>query len=500
MLFGAIAVLNHPTPRAVRMAGAFVAAFLLCSFVDGFGGGKLGIPSAWAKTPKPKTNSNRGKSKTSTQSAVDAVGFAEQTGVVPKEPPEPPSDWSVTGNLRSEVALWALRFSSNPFAKARQSIDLDVRFKKGPFRLVLSGHAEYDFKYLHDRDSYDTPTLDEYEGRLLPREAIIELSNGRFSLTAGYQIVAWGSADYLPTLDVVNPRDYREVGLAELANLRQPVLATRIGAYGGGHRFEAMMIHLPSFGLRTPPAGPYSNLISLFPKGALFGKEYHHLNDRFSQQFLVRWFYAGRWIDLGIYAATVFDQQGVLLIGDMNSLLAGSSIDLDHPRYTLLGHSGALPIRSWLLKWEIAFELDRSFNTGPQPIGVVKAYRANPMLGLSYTGITNLNLALEVNKPWLLTERSAEYLFSPDKLVWVIRGSYTMLKNRIELSAIGTLMGLRLEQGWMLRGEAAFTVQDGLKLWAGYITYHPGEERGPLTGFTEHDRVYMGLLWSFQML
>lgn len=499
MRAGSIAFLQYSRCRPLLMVYAIVAASLWPEL-----GSKPGLRAALAQKQRQKAGKS-GKPQganheSSSQSAEDQIGFGEPAEVVAEKPLAPPSDWSVVGNLRSELALWALRFHGNPFAKARQSIDLGVRYKKGPFRVALGGHAEYDFAYLYKSEAYDGPTLDEYQGRLLPREAIIELSNGRFALTAGYQIVAWGPADYLPTLDVANPRDLREIGLTELENLRQPVLATRLGAFVGSHRFEAMMIHLPYFGLRSPPAGPYSNLTSIFPKEALFGKEYNHINPRFNQQFLLRWYYAGEWIDLALYAATVFDQQGILRINDMKTFLSNTAVDLDHTRYTLLGHSGALPIRSWLVKWEVAFELDRSFNTGPQPIGVVKLHRVNPMIGLSFTGIKNLNVALEVSKPWLLSERNAELLFPADKLFWVLRASYSMLRNRIELSAIGTIMGLRLEQGWMLRSEALFTVRDGLKLSAGYITYHPGDERGPLTGFTEHDRVYLGLHWSFQLL
>lgn len=447
----------------------------------------------------------------SSASKVDDAGF----GDVPAAAAPPPlSNFSVGGFLRSDWALWMQRLKKNPFAKGRQSLDLTVRYKKGPFRVALSGHGEYDFSYLMKRDSYDRPTLDAYEWQLLPREALVGLSIGHFELTAGYQIVPWGHADLLSVLDVVNPRDLREPGLAELDDIRLPVLSGRFGLFVGNHRIEAMAIFLPAYGLRPPPASPFSSLPQLYTQNSPFlttvdarsmlsGTSYHDTNPDFAQQFFLRWVYTGPRIDLALYAASILDQRGVMhlpaIVGEMSD-----SIELEHRRFSLFGFSGALPIRSFLLKWELNAELERPFNTRvldipPAKIDIAIAHLANTMLGLSYRGIRNLTINLEVTKAFLFRELSNP-LFPPDRPFFAMRVMYSLLRERLRLSVLGTVMGLRAELGWFLRGDISYEIRDTLKFSLGYVTYHPGSENGPITGFDTHDRLYLGLRWDFTLL
>ncbi len=192
--------------------------------------------------------------------ADDAFSFGEEDNqdspAAPVTKPPPPSAWSLTGFLRSDWALWTERLDSTPLAKGRQSVDLALGFKKGIVRVLLTLHGEYDLAYLVDRGSHDEPTREAYEWQVNTREALVALSLGEFELTLGRQIVAWGEGDALSPLDVVNPRDMREPGLADLDDIRLPVLASRVGWFRGPHRVEVMMIHESDFGYRPSPTHP----------------------------------------------------------------------------------------------------------------------------------------------------------------------------------------------------------------------------------------------------
>ncbi len=435
------------------------------------------------------------------------------------------SNLSLTGFLRSDWGVWTERFGDGeePFAKGRQSVDLKADYGSGDLEAIVSIHIEKDLAYDHDRARFDAATLRDYGSLFQLREAFIAYSAGAWEWTFGRQIVAWGEGDAVSPLDVVNPRDMREPGLADLDDLRIPVFASRIGYFVGAHRFEAMAVHEANFGLRTPPRGPFSPLTWMLDntaeiKGllALTGAsldavafDFSHGQERFAvanQQGLARWVYKGEGIDLGIYAASVLDQQGIIDIGvadktALSEVLQGkrTEIDLalDHRRYEVFGTSGAWATGSLLVKWEAMFERGHPYNAGTFPdMNVVEANAISGMLGLSYSGIDDTTVALECGKTHLLDK--VDGLFFPvDQPVLMLRAMHEAMRGKLRLLAAGSAMGLKAELGWLLRAQATYQPMDAFGATLGYITYQPTEQLGPFAGLTEHDRLFFRLRWDF---
>ncbi len=440
---------------------------------------------------------------------------------------EPPPQWSfaLTGFLRTDWALWVERFEDNPFAKARQSGDLRGSFSWRWLRLILHMHAEYDFAYLVERDSYDQPTLDAYEWQVATREALAQISLGDFEITVGRQIVAWGEGDMLSALDVVNPRDMREPGQSDLDDVRLATLATRVGWFQGDHRLELMLIHESDWGYRSPPAGPFSGFKALITKdevlaGALAGKtlSFHHLQPRFAldqQEVLLRWVYKGAGVDVGAYFASVHDRQGAPVLDlqtldQAQQLLAGDEVrlDLDHRRYHLLGTSGAWPHGPFLVKWELSLDVGRPIAvTGVSPLGdalpsfsVETRQVINSMLGVTWTGVQDLTIGFEVLKPYVISKPNG-MLYDANAPTFALRASYLTLRERLTFSAAALFMGWYREQGWLVRADVEYAIMDGLAVRAGYVTYQPGSAAfGPFLGLDRHDRVFAQLRWDFQIL
>ncbi|HIN86144.1 MAG TPA: hypothetical protein EYN06_06660 [Myxococcales bacterium] len=430
-----------------------------------------------------------------------------------------PSNWSFRGFIRTDWALWAERLNDSPWAKGRQNLDLKLSYKKGIFRFLAAGHAEYDLAYLVNRDKYDQSTLDTYEWDVQSREILAAISLGDVEITLGRQIVAWGEGDALSLLDVVNPRDMREPGSADIDDLRLPVLSSRIGWFIGSHRLEAMVIHESDFGLRPSAMGEFSPLPHLintqlsefFPglpaSNFLANKNIFYVDkqERFSlegQQYLMRWVYKGPGVDLGLYGAYVHDQQGTIELPPTAVISQEKDLPLtlDHAQYWVTGVSGAAVWDSFLFKWEIAAELERSVNVGTFPeISSVKTDLAGGVLGITWTGVSNLMISLESSNRWYL-DRPEHLLVELDQPLFALRGQYTMLRERLKLSAMVIMMGLKAEMGWMARVEANYELRDGLKLGLGYISYQPGDEFGLLLGLTNHDRIVAQLRWDFKLL
>ena len=478
----------------------------------------------------------------------DAFDFGGDDDASSEPAPPEESDWldylSITGFVRSDWHLWSERFGDgeNPWAKGRQNLDVAVGFKWEWLRVLLIGHAEYDFAYLYQRDSYDGPTLDAYEWQVDTREAMIQANFGAFQLTLGRQIVAWGEGDAVSPLDVVNPRDMREPGLSDLDDVRLPVLATRLGWFPGDHRLELMVVHESRFGYRSPPRGPFSPFDDLL-RTQLFDVEttcaghndlcpifvdqvasqleaatldYRHRQDTFAiedQQVLLRWVYKGAGVDLGLYAASVLDQQGVIVsdFAELDPTQDTVLLELDHRRYHVLGHSGAWPHESLLFKWEIGAQLLRPFNTItdgvtvptlPFPvseIGVSETYVIDTAFGVTWNGVEDLMIGFEVSKPYLV-DKPDNLMFPADAPTFVLRGQYQLLRQRLTLSLVLMSMGWNMEYGWLGRAEASYEILDGLNVYAGYVTFQPTREFGPLFGLEDHDRLFVKLRWDFQVL
>lgn len=439
---------------------------------------------------------------------------------------------SLTGFLRTDWGFWAERFGDDvpgkgraPWARGRQSLDLVMTGKWDWFRFRVQGHAEYDLRYLGDQleetDDFDQPTEDEYAWQILPREALVAFSFGPAELTLGRQIVAWGEGDALSVLDVVNPRDMREPGLADLDDIRLSVLATRLGVFVGAHRIELMVLHEADFGLRSPPFGPFSPFAAVVPPafaGALGSKDigFSDKQERFSleaQQPLLRWVYNGPDYDAGLYAAWVLDLQGVFELDPAKLIpaLADPNIDrvdieMDHRRYGVLGATGAFAISEWLVKWELAYKINKSFNVGDASaavpsIGVATADTLDVMGAISWTPFSDLNVALEFTKSTFL-EEPEQLLFPSDLPTFALRARYQLLKERLVLAFGASMFGLTdADQiGVTVRAGADYEFFDGFEAGLGYIHFSPSKDLGFLSGLDTHDQLFLHARWDFTIL
>ncbi len=432
---------------------------------------------------------------------------------LPAPSPLPPArSWSLTGNLSADWGLWLERLEEQPWAKGRQSLGLNFQSQTPSMRLLLEGRAAWDAAYLYERTRYQKATLETYELRFIGGQQLIAFSLGPLELTLGRQIQAWGEGEMISPLDVVNPRDEREPGLAELEALRLSVLASRLGLFLGDHLLELMIVHESSFGEHPPPLGEFSPLPLLLaenPMGAsLLEREmsWKDQQGRFAldqQQLLLRWLYRGPGLDLGLYLASVLDRQGLLKLPEISTILGDEalSLELDHRRYSLMGISGATALGAWIFRGELLLEWDRAWNTGDMEASIPsleaeEGRLLNGMLGLSYSGLSDTIISLEGSRGLFLKEPEA-LLYPIDREILALRFSHKMLRERLILSGVGTLLGWDAEGGWMTRLEGGYELAEGLKLELGLIHYDPGEGFGPLAGLTEHDRFFGRFRWDF---
>lgn len=460
----------------------------------------------------------------------DSIGFSEPSAAPAPPPPAQyePAPLDASGYLAHRFALWSERLADEPFAQARQSAALALRYKKplhvGGERLLLrlfgEGVVEYDFAYLHERERFDPATLDVYESNVIGRETFAALSWGPLELTAGRQIVPFGQGEILSPLDIVNPRDTREPGLAELDATRMAVLASRAGLFFGPHRFEALVVHESYFGLRPAPLSDFSPLRKLVledPRvaAALADKalRYAHEPDRFDTsagQYYARYGYAGAGIDLALYAGSTLDKPGIPQAPAREALEQPVvALPLLHPRYTALGQAGAVPVGAFVLRWELGVDFDRPLAVQEDPerplsLARVRRHQLNGLLGFTFTGFTDTWIWLEYAQRLVLDnpERDEDgelSLFSPiEAPALALRIRRTFLRERGVITLVGTWLGVDPFIGAFARAEVDYELFPAFHAALGYAAYVPSpDELGPFYGFEDNDWLYVDLRWDF---
>jgi len=491
--------------------------------------------------PAPAPDAGTATDTGAGEADADAIGWGDEpdeAGFAPAPPapiasPAAPEDedagrLDASGYLAHRLALWSERLDAEPLAQARQSADLALRYKKplhvGGDRLLLrlvgEVYAEYDFAYLHERGRFDQATLDAYESNVIGRESYAALSWGALELTFGRQIVPFGQGDILSPLDIVNPRDTREPGLAELDDIRMAVLASRAGLFPAPQRFELLVVHESYLGLRPAPLSDFSPLRKLVlddPRAAaaLADKElrYEQVPDRFVRgagQFYARYGYAGAGVDLALYAGSTLDKPGIPQAPTRAELAEPVvSLRVWHPRYTALGHAGAKPLGDFVLRWELGLDLDRPLAVQRDPdqplsLAMVRRHQLNALLGLTYSGITDTRIWLEYAQRLVLDnpERDPnprEQLFSPvEAPALALRVRRTLLRERLLLTLVGTWVGVDPFVGAFARAELEYELREALHVGLGYAAYFPSAtERGAFYGFERNDRLYTELRWDF---
>jgi hypothetical protein len=463
----------------------------------------------------------------------DDLGFSE-TSAAPAAPPsenERRSPWSLSGFARSD-ALWTSTSQQYRPGELKSSIDvrlgydapLSIDATSGSLELVAAGHAEYDAAYSVAGVRADAPTREVYEWQALPKEVYLAVRLGPVELALGRQIVNWGQGEVLSVLDVLNPRDLRVPGQADVADLRLAVMMARLGLSFGPQRFAAAVITEPYFGMLPPPLGRLSPLRDLLLgnpqlENALSFKELrfahdpeHELVRMDAAQYHARWTYSGPGFDLALQYASLLDGLGTVSLPSPQAF-ATEQLDLRvyHARYHMVGHSGAVPIGPLLLRWELAVQVQRPITLRRIDTPLLETFaerrtQLDALVGLTYFIRGNTTAAIELAQSYLVDNPARESMTDrrplwPVELPQVaLRFDYEFLDERARAGLVVVSYGIAAPVALAARLEVSYAVLDEVRLGLGGIAYHSTSRFSPLYGFDDNDRVYVRVQWDFGLM
>ena len=404
-----------------------------------------------------------------------------------------PSFWQLNGFLRLDGSYNYAGHTiggtdHHGLSKLRAALRLELSLKLGgSWKSKITGQASHDFAYgLNGREQYTRQVLKSREQETELREAFVEGSLAEnVDLKLGRQIVVWGKSDNIRITDILNPLDFREPGLTDLADLRLPLTMSRLGVFFGPWTVSAIAIHEIRF-----------------DKAPVLGSDFYPLNSETREEipddggenteyaFSLSGEFSG-W-DLAYYRARVFDDTAYF------ASLGGDAFERRHARISMNGLGVNVALGNWLLKLEGARFTGLRFFQG----GARRFTRYDGVLGLEYSGIGDTTLSLEAANRHLAGFDKALEAF-PDgqaeninQYVFTYRGSF--LREQLDLLAVLSYYGRKAGQGSLQRYSATYELAEALHLTGGVALYTPGDGKiFLLNAAQDNDRVFFDLKWSF---
>jgi hypothetical protein len=191
--------------------------------------------------------------------------------------------------------------------------------------------------------------------------------------------------------------------------------------------------------------------------------------------------------DLSLYWAQLFDDMP-------HSVMVAATPQLQHSRLTMVGLAANVAVNNWLLKLEAASFDGLEYTSLPG----AKRQRLDTLLGMEYSGFSDITLSLEVANrhimnydPALLADGMVE-----DEWQTALRYQGDYMHARLHLLVLLSAFGSDLADGGFGRYSAAYDIADALTVTGGVVTYQKGDKL-PFNTVYDNDRIFVDLKYSF---
>lgn len=459
--------------------------------------------------------------------ALEGFDTAIETAAPASDSPAPaPREllgWTLSGSFSGSASYNLIGHHSssgtdyNGLSKLRLrgNLGLDRKFSDA-WRATINAYAWHDAAYdLRDAD-YTQEVLNNYRQDANLQEAYVQgkLSE-RWELKLGRRVAILGYSDNLRVLDILNPLDNLEPGLADIEDLRRPVGMVQLERHAGRWRLDLALAPELRFS-RNPPFGS-----DFYPVVDAQGhpQRFRHERPRSFDQpnlsaTLTRGHLGG---DLLINLAQVWHDAPYLDVSGVDQRnLARFEQDavLRHSRVNTAGLGAQQALRSWLLKletryWQDLTLLEAQTRSLPQagtitvPSGNPRHDRYDALLGVEYFGLAGTTFAVEVAGRYLpeFSEGLARAGYQRLRTETALRITRDFMNERlrgtlvlIRLDAAGNVIGAR--GGALYRANLDYELAQDWNLSGGLVLYESGQQP-PFNVIGDNDRLFVELRRSF---
>ena len=386
------------------------------------------------------------------------------------------ADWSGLTKLRPYFSLtWDAKLGEN-------------------WKTRISGKAFYDFAYgMKERENFSNEVLAELEQEAEFREIYLEGSPfGSLDVKIGKQIVAWGVANSLRVVDVLNPADNREFGMTDLEDVRLPIAMTKLDYYVGDLKLEAVAVHEIKFNKAAPFGSDFNSsplkIKEIVPESSTENTEYG---------LAVFGTFSG-W-DASLHWAQYFDDTPHFKITKVTfipGLGAVPILEQRHSRLTMGGATLSIPSGNFIWKAEAAKLQGMEF-----ALVAVKTFsRTDVLVGSEYSGWSDTSLTLEFGVQHL-NDFDVKLEESPDsqledRIATTVSFMQDYINQTLHLSLVGMMIGKSGQDGGLNRMSLEYDVMDAFSVTGGVMLYQPGENTY-FQRLNENDRIFFETRYSF---
>jgi hypothetical protein len=437
-------------------------------------------------------------------------GFEEEDDAFAAEPAGIVADaaqrfWDVDGRLSQSASINVLSHRStsgtkyDSLQKWRTRLDLQVdldlpRAWKGR----VAGYGFYDVAYrLRGRDRYTNEVLDEYEWEVDFDEVYVQGSlTDALDLKLGRQVVDWGRSETLRVLDVLNPLDLREPGLADIEELRLPVAMVNASYYVGDWALTAIAIPEIRFDKLPGYGSDFFPFDAPLPGEGVPGQSFENV------EWAARVLGIFHGWDVSLQFARVWDDEAHVTLAPVTE---GATLPVrKHSRLTLVGAGGNYTLGSWLLKGELAYVDGADYTFGGAgdaaaiPQGALKKSRLDVMGGVEYYGFADTSIAADVLNRHVdgFDPRMSAFGAQENAVEMALRISADFWHERLSTELLAVIFGERAQDGSLVRLSADYELREALIVGGGLLLF----QNGDLPEFTRigrNDRVFAEVEYSF---
>jgi len=303
-----------------------------------------------------------------------------------------------------------------------------IRFPN-PWSLGFGVRALVEAAYASNSSRYHEPVRTRDSQDVILRDLYIQYKAGQISLKLGNQQVVWGEAFGFYYADLVNPKDFRDFGIGPLDRNRLHTPMVNLKWSLDDHVVQLLYIPKPFFN-KSPSIG--SDFA--FPFKKFFPSQDSSFNDERTLPLGIKNAEYGVRIspningaDLSLLYFNYFDRAPVYQSSVVNGAVEVAG---KHPRLETFGITLSAPINLLVLRSELLYHLNKSFNSFD---GNLKEYKANQwvaVLGLDYIVGDRWRLGIQFSEnyrnqsPTTAIDRDSTQL-----ITW--HGSFTMLRSQI---------------------------------------------------------------------
>lgn len=417
--------------------------------------------------------------------------------------------WSLNGSVKfqthystkDQLSDFAFHRDQAGLSQARTTLRLD--FLANPFERVqidLRGIGSYDIFYHQNREDFSLNEFNALADELAIREANIQFETfDNLWIKFGRQVVALGESDFTQLIDVVNPRDEREVGLVDLEDARLPITSTRLSYVGQRWGVDLVLTHEFEPNRYAGEGADFDRYITLHGVVDIDKDRQPDVGVSHSDKIL-RGFWSHSHGDINIVLAESFSQTPALAL----SPRGGNYVDEVYPELTTFGLSASWVEGFWLFKSELARKNDAFIPRSDLEQQLALGYgqgelflekdTVQALIGVEYSGYQNIQLSTEYYSTTILDYEDSLLLSKQESIV-SSRVVFEFFRDTAELEILWA--------HWVnadsdsLRLVYNYDYSDEILLSLGHINFFSDDEEGELYPYKNSDRIFASFSYSF---